>query len=64
MPYNLWIDIGYRSGEVTVVFNREYVNYGEMRTRHEGVTRESLVRVQRMQLKLFDAMKGQSPDVS
>ena len=28
------------------------------------VTRFTLVRAQRMQLKLFDAMEGQSPDVS
>lgn len=52
------IDIKQYRGPYIIV---DVFNRGKVST-HVSVTRSSLIRAQRMQLKLYDAMKGQSPD--
>ena len=57
------IDIDQYSWEVKVTVWRKVENYKlDEPTVHHRVTRSSLIRAQQMQLKLYDQMKGQSPD--
>jgi len=63
MRYMTEVDIVHHGGTMfDVNINRTYGGVGVDKSKHEGVTRSSLIRAQRMQLKLFDEMKGQSPD--